>query len=180
MTITGMGGSSLCLDTVFAEERSGSDEHTAVQLCMNLGRKLEDVDKDIIDRAMREMMKELHARSALLNPDNIRWKKEWIAKAIECFKLAGLDPLSIQEIPNEYCGPLCCPHRVWLLVNTLHGTFKVGWRKRVIDLDWSKMNNPKDYRKLFGKEDVTQGASYIHCWSYEKLVEYLKALISKP
>lgn len=183
VVITGLGGRSQTLDTVFAEAKEGTKESTAVQLCLNLGRKLEEADRDIIDEAMRSMMAELHARSVMLIPENVQWKKDWIAKAVECFRLAGLDPISFQEIPNEYCGPKCCPHRVWLLMSTAEGIFKVGWRKRVMELDWRNMKGPWDrekVKKLFEKEDVTKGEYFIHAWSYEKLVEYLKLLVSQP
>lgn len=51
----------------------------------------------------------------------------------------------------------------------------IGWRKRVINIDWSKSG--KDLKHLFANENVTKESFLIHAYGYEKATEYLKKII---
>ena len=74
---------------------------------------------------------------------------------------------------NEYCRcPKCGP---WFLFQTPLGVLKMGWRKRVINIDWSKAKNTFQKTELF-TDDVTKGSTFIHAWGRDKAVEYLKIL----
>jgi hypothetical protein len=53
--------------------------------------------------------------------------------------------------------------------------FKLGWRKRVISIDWSRTN--VSLPDLFEGEDVTRDDTMIHAWGYDKCAEYLKKLV---
>lgn len=142
-------------------------------LFVQLGRPLTEMDELIIDDAMRAMEQDLLAQSARVHPDNIAWKAQWLREARMTFTLAGISPVYVREIDNKYCGPKCCPHRVWLLVTTRLGVIEIGWRKRVIVIDWSASDVTKTAAELFADEDVTKGVRMIHAWSYEKATEYL-------
>ncbi len=99
--------------------------------------------------------------------------KEKEGQFSDIFKKAGFTVISMQSIPNEYCScELCAP---WFLVNTEFGVFKIGWRKRVINIDWCAVNVPPnvDIISLFVDEDVTKGNNNIHAWGWEKVEEYL-------
>ncbi len=109
----------------------------------------------------------------------------------------GLTKSPITLIPNEYFGskqndPYCSP---WGLIKTPKGDIKVGWRKRVINIDWKDLydkaltkTSEHDYEtrikiresfygeNLFANEDVTKGTHMIHAWSSEKAVEYLEKI----
>ena len=50
------------------------------------------------------------------------------------FTLAGIDVIRMYELPNGYTGLIDHP---WWLVKTSAGLIKIGWRKRVISIDWS-------------------------------------------
>ncbi|MCA8938234.1 MAG: hypothetical protein KDB07_00370 [Planctomycetes bacterium] len=52
---------------------------------------------------------------------------------------------------------------------------RIGWRKRVVEIDWS--DTP--VRRLVGKDDVTKTETLIHAWSVGKVVEYLSELASE-
>ncbi len=143
---------------------------------MDIGRELTEEDKRVIWKAADEIQKEITARTTLINPDNIKIRDAWLAKAKELFHAAGQEAIYIQQIPNEYCGPKCCPHLPWLNVTTEFGIVKVGWRKRVINLDWSASDLTAEADELFPNEQTTKGGRMIHCWGYEKLGEYLKKL----
>ena len=84
----------------------------------------------------------------------------------------------VEEIPNGYCSQYCCKHLPWFIVTTQVGRVKIGWRKRVIQIDWSETRNTKNSEELFAKEDVTKEAKMIHAWSYEDAKRYLEAIIA--
>ena len=101
----------------------------------------------------------------------------------EIFERAGFKDVRMLRAPNEYCScNRCTP---WFNVNTEFGTIKIGWRKRVINIDWSSSlktldvcgKKPKEgVLSLFEKEDVTKGGTYIHAWGWEKAEEYLSKI----
>jgi len=84
------------------------------------------------------------------------------------------DTLTYELIPNEYCGEACCAHRPWFMFHTPLGDIKIGWRKRVINIEFQDNFRKFDLLKLFAKEDVTKDQNSIHAWGYEKFYEYLK------
>jgi hypothetical protein len=90
------------------------------------------------------------------------------------FKDAGLNILSQIEVPNEY-GSLSY-NGPWYIFTTDIGSFKVGWRKRVIELNWDHTNSGINYLHLFDDVQDTKDHYSIHAWNYEKLGEYLKRI----
>lgn len=88
--------------------------------------------------------------------------------------------LQFDEIPNGYCSRECCKHLPWFIYHTPDGDIRLGWRKRVISIEW--LENYKIFSHSFQAEDVTKGFSksedysrYIHAWGKEKAIEYLLA-----
>ncbi|MBI2120346.1 MAG: hypothetical protein HYT94_01840 [Parcubacteria group bacterium] len=97
----------------------------------------------------------------------------------EIFTKANFTDIQMTSLPNEYCPCEHCPP--WFDVETEFGTIKIGWRKRVINIDWANViPTTVAYRKLtdklFEDEDVTKGVGYIHAWGYDKAVAYLTRL----
>ncbi|MCP4762868.1 MAG: hypothetical protein GY870_13900 [archaeon] len=88
-------------------------------------------------------------------------------------------PIFVEEIPNEYCSDWCCRHLPWFIITTTIGRFKIGWRKRVIEIDWSETVNTKDSEELFKSEDVTKGEKYIHAWNIDKASEYIEKITNQ-
>lgn len=85
------------------------------------------------------------------------------------FTKAGFTKVTLKPIPNRYCP---CEHCApWFNVSTEHGTFTIGWRKRVINIDWEATG--KNLLPLFGDQDVTKDSHSIHAWGYDKAAEYL-------
>ena len=82
-------------------------------------------------------------------------------------------------IDNEYCRQSCCYKFPWIIVTTNKGRIKLGWRKRVINLDWSESDIKIKAEVLFKEEGSTKGNQYIHCWGEDKAFEYLKKLNSE-
>jgi hypothetical protein len=90
-------------------------------------------------------------------------------------KVYSLNTLKFNYIPNEYCPCERCAS--WFIVSTPDGDIKIGWRKRVINIEW--LNNYEQFTEKFESEDVTRGFGkydedrYIHAWSIDKAIEYL-------
>lgn len=95
----------------------------------------------------------------------------------EVFDKAGFTNLVMNEIPNEYCPcEVCGP---WFIARLPAGDLKIGWRKRVINIDWSALKrSPREpaLSDLFEAEDVTKGSDHIHAWGKEKAITYLTKL----
>ncbi len=91
-----------------------------------------------------------------------------------CFELAGLTPAVFTPIPNGYCSQPCCAHLPWFRVETMKGVITIGWRKRVINIDWSETGNTIEPEKW--QEDVTKDKTSIHAWGYGKAIQYLEVL----
>lgn len=107
------------------------------------------------------------------------------------FLLSGFEISSVYELANEY-WPVCEEYSdirrksPWWLVNTEFGLIKLGWRKRVIEIDWkdtpyrsgiSKFNDDRDkFIPVLTKDEVTKTETYVHAWSYGKAVDYLSTL----
>lgn len=98
------------------------------------------------------------------------------------FELAGIKILALKELKNQYWGDLPDGAYPWWFVKTEAGWIEIGWRKRVISIDWS--DTP--VRHVITADDVTRCETYVHAWSEAKAVEYVTALgaqfklINKP
>ena len=62
------------------------------------------------------------------------------------------------------------------MITTRIGHIKMGWRKRVISIDWSGTEVQAKAQDLFPTEDVTKLEKSIHAWTEEKAAEYLDKL----
>lgn len=84
-------------------------------------------------------------------------------------------------LPNGYCNQYCCSHIPWFLFHTIDGDIIMGWRKRVISIEWQENYKPFDMKELFDTEDVTKwesgGRRGIHAWGEEKAFEYLRKVL---
>jgi hypothetical protein len=87
------------------------------------------------------------------------------------------EPIYIKVIPNEYSNDPYYWTKPWLLVTTTKGVIKIGWRKRVIYIDWSQSDVLSDALIIFPHENVTKFDRTIHAWSYEKAKEYLDKIL---
>ena len=93
---------------------------------------------------------------------------------MDIFKKVGFKNITLTALPNEYCP---CDHCApWFNVKTEYGIIKIGWRKRVINIDWSQVRTRTKILSLFPKEDVTKGNTYIHAWGWDKAQDYLNRI----
>ncbi|MDO5556746.1 MAG: hypothetical protein Q4G05_00660 [Clostridia bacterium] len=102
------------------------------------------------------------------------------------------DKPKYELLPNGYCNEECCEHKPWFLFHTKDGDIRIGWRKRVISIEFQEGFKEFDL-SIFNNEDVTKlwvghsvnnntpkgtifnkGIFIIHAWSEEKAIEYLR------
>ena len=97
------------------------------------------------------------------------------------FLLAKIPVKSKRKILNGYTGnvPAYAEYSIanpWWLVETSFGLIEIGWRKRVISINWSST----PYRGKVTDDNVTQFDDVIvHAWGYPKAIEYLESLALK-
>lgn len=96
-------------------------------------------------------------------------------EAESIIRLAGFTVLHVWELANGY-WPLApeyddvrCP---WWLFLTDLGPVQIGWRKRVINIDWSACV----FRGVVTEDNVTKSETNVHAYAVEKAVEYLREL----
>lgn len=113
------------------------------------------------------------------------------AKADERRELLGVFPdvFQFEELPNGYCNKWCCTQKPWYRVLTRVGWVKIGWRKSVINIDWSDTAVKQSGDELFPGAQFTVGSGYDHkgnptryCHAYgvEKAREQLAVVLNAP
>lgn len=83
-----------------------------------------------------------------------------------------------KQIENKYSDLGSLKFRKWLEVMTRKGIIVIGWRKRVINIDWSRSDIKKISYDLFPDENVTKGDYSIHAWGINKAKEYIDVLLN--
>lgn len=142
-------------------------------------RKFDDVDYDNIRPHVQAIERVLHARTFALDPKIQAQAATDKERLLLCF---GDEKIWVQPIENRYHGPNSPYGSMfpWFDVTTTRGIFLVGWRKRVIQLDWSRTNVNVDADTLFPEDKVTKHAFMIHAWSYEDLKRYITTILEQP
>lgn len=128
----------------------------------------------IAARHVEAILEELQSQHALNDPDLPKRKEEYKANILGCFPAF---PIYVEEIPNGYCKGACCYDRPWFIVTTHRGRIKIGWRKRVINIDWKDSEIKASGHQLFPNDNVTRWETGIHAYSYEDAARYLKTAL---
>lgn len=80
-------------------------------------------------------------------------------------------------IPNRYHpNPDPVYYAPWFMVHTPKGRILIGWRKRVISIDWSRSNLVAQGSEVVDNPDVTHWAKGVHCYGDERAIEALRRL----
>lgn len=88
------------------------------------------------------------------------------------FRDAGFVDFTLTAVPNLYCGDTT-QYAPWFEVTTGFGVIVIGWRKRVIMIDWTATSVNA---AVPGENDVTCGPRWSHAWGEEKATEYLRRI----
>jgi hypothetical protein len=163
------------LTKVFHVQSSGSGGGFEMQILMNINRDFTNTDKSNIRHIAAQMENLIRQETLKLNPKSAADAAEERRGLMEVFD--GRE-IFVEEIPNGYCSEWCCKHLPWFVVTTRLGRITIGWRKRVIQIDWKDSKITKTAMELFENEDVTKGDTYIHAWGYEKAKEYMQKLLT--
>ena len=94
-----------------------------------------------------------------------------LAEFQQVFALAGFKNVVWTPLPNNYWPdvPEYAPIRTpWYRALTPWGVITIGWRKRVIEIDWSTTKIEHEF-----KDDVTKSKTMIHAWTAGKAADYL-------
>jgi|GEM_PF-2710038 len=97
-----------------------------------------------------------------------------IDKLKAMFTLAGFtilgEPLKLQ---NRYWhGNEKAYYHPWWFVRTAYGWIEIGWRKRVMSIDWTHTT----VRHVVTTDELTKGDDHVHAYSEAKAIEYLTEL----
>ena len=153
-------------------------------------------ERGLLRQLADDIFQALVAQERRLDPALLARSKATKAAFATAFADAGLGPIFLEAIPNGYEGK-DSPYQVhwpWYRVATPIGYVRIGWRKRVIEIDWASTilrapPDPEGYAKpslvpsgqvLFPDENVTRGETYVHAWGPEKATAYLKVLAAWP
>lgn len=105
--------------------------------------------------------------------------KPWIdeERVRGMFVLAGIEIQSIHQLENKYWPDHADYDDIrraspWFLVQTKYGLIELGWRKRVMVINWEDTNMDADITV----DQTTKTLRMVHAWSYPKAVEYLISL----
>jgi len=99
-------------------------------------------------------------------------KKEFEYIASSVFSNYTIHAVRNEYGSEEYNGP-------WFIISTSEGDIKIGWRKRVIEINW--LENFKSFKFNGEGEEVTKQFDskerYIHAYRDNKAIEYLRESI---
>lgn len=133
-------------------------------------------DYTVLYRAARDIKKGLETNSAKLDPEGPATRQSYRNEVERIYRDAGVTTIFVEELPNGYCSDTCCLNRPWFRVTSSIGHVVIGWRKRVMSIDWSTTTVKKSGEELFPEEKVTKLDHGIHAWGADVAVEYLKKL----
>lgn len=120
------------------------------------------------------IMKALQAEKYRVQPGRAEEAASERENLLKCFTA----PIFVETIPNGYCREACCEHRPWFIVTTAKGRITIGWRKRVISIDWSDSIINALAEEMFPEESTTKFNQTIHAWSYDKATEYIRRIVT--
>lgn len=97
------------------------------------------------------------------------------------FNLAGLEILSLTQVRNDYWPSHENYDEVrksspWWEVGTPEGMIRIGWRKRVIEIDWITTKR----RGEVTTDDVTKNDHMVHAYSVGDAITYLSRIRQLP
>ncbi len=137
-------------------------------------RKLGEADS--FYRVADEIAKQVDTVSAQLDPKGPATREAYRAEIAGIYQAAGVGAVYMESLPNGYCKDPCCLNRPWFRVTSSIGHIVIGWRKRVLSIDWKDSTVKATGEALFPGEDVTRWETGIHAWGAEKAAEYVRRL----
>lgn len=160
---------------VFEREDVGSGGSFGVRIEIATDHDITEEERVTLHRVAEEVREAVGRVSIKLDAtsqDEARRERE---------ALLGLFPPEYlwHAISNGYCPKWCCSHRPWFVIAAPIGVVTIGWRKSVINIDWSQSFLRDSAEDLFPSENTTKDGMMIHAWGYEKAKQYIDVLLAK-
>jgi len=160
--------------SVYRIETFGTRGRFELEILVDINRELTETDNRNLREHAENIMKSLQEETINLDPQS---KADALEQKTELLQAFGDRAIYVEEIPNGYCGEYCCKHLPWFVVTTTKGRITIGWRKRVIQIDWHDSEIEASAEELFPDEDVTKYDNLIHAWGYDKAKEYIETIL---
>ena len=158
---------------VASQESVGQDWWIGIKVSVAHHRELSSDEQRECQKLLEAFKETVISETIRLNPKS---QEESLAERRHL--LACFAPLVfVREIPNGYCSRYCCKHRPWFLVTTTVGTFRIGWRKSVIHVEWTDTVVQETAEVIFPAETSTKFDKVIHAWSYDKARDYISKIV---
>lgn len=164
---------------VYGVKLTGKDHSTEVEIYASVSnREFNDDDRRLFWEVGDSLAREIELNTAKADPEGPAKRETEREQFVSAFAKAGLHPIYVEELPNQYCSRPCCFNIPWFQVTSELGRIVIGWRKRVIEIRIDQTNLPQDTRGMFPDEDTTSEVGYIHAWGIKKAIEYLSVMKS--
>lgn len=147
---------------------------THIKIFVDVNRELTETDNNNISNCANDLKVLLDAETFKTDPSCIQ---EAIEAKKEILNLFNGRSIFVEEIPNGYSDGAYFRNFPWFVVTTNLGRIKIGWRKSVINIDWSDSTIKIKADNFFPEEVTTKGDRNIHAWSYEKAQEYIDKIL---
>ncbi len=158
---------------VYAAEKFGERHSFGIQILLAVERELTEEERFAIYRLVDGVEDIVQRASVKLNPVEEGLRQQERMEILRVFP----DPIFVEEIPNGYCSQWCCSQKPWFIVTTRVGRITIGWRKRVISIDWSGSTVAASAEELFPEENVTKEGWLIHALGYAKAATYIAKIL---
>lgn len=159
----------------YSYEAYGDYGGLGIRVDLAMKRELTDKDKRILAKAVDAIYEGVMEETVSLIPETVA------NRIIEREEIIGLfnsvNMVYVEEIPNGYCSQWCCKQKPWFVVTTKRGRIKLGWRKRVLEINWNDSNIKHKADEIFPNDNVTKFDKLIHAWGYDKAREYINVLM---
>jgi hypothetical protein len=159
-------------------ESWGDGRHEGMRVLISVPEELTDDEKHMIRRDAEATMDKLRLSIASRDLKAIAEGKVEQDDLLACFPASTV--CYVEKIPNGYWSA-ASPYGVnhpWLVVTTPVGRITIGWRKRVISIDWTDSSVNLTADAIFPSEEVTKIGCLIHAWGYDKAKEYLAKIVA--
>lgn len=139
----------------------------------------ESQNLDVAARAARAPSEALLSSicSSLLSVDADAIERRRLMRQ-EIVGLFGESAVYVEEIPNRYGSSWYYSMSPWFRITTRIGNFIVGWRKRVIHIEWTDTLVNDLSVTVFQDVDVTKFDRCIHAWSYLDAKNYINRIFA--
>lgn len=88
----------------------------------------------------------------------------------------------VDEIPDQYWPETPNYDDVrapWLRITTARGSIVIGWRKKVIEINWKDSTIAVHGKDVVHENGITHSERMCHAWGYEQAIECLQRLWSQ-